>query len=294
MFGYIRPEKDELLVGEYNRYKSIYCGICKQIKKNFGNIPRTSLTYDITFFAVLYIALSEDNANTRFKFCMLNPLKKVPVLSGHKALEKAAVLSVLLAKKKAEDNVRDSSGILKRLKYKGADILLSPYFKTAVKKHPEESDIIQKGLCELYKAEINQDKQNYAPEVYADIFADILKELFVVGYRDLFEKEKNRDNLIQAMGLLGFNIGKWIYILDAADDYMKDRKKSEFNAFYNYEYNEMLEAAKKILVECEGETDRIAALLPYCKDAGIISNIVLKGMPSMRKTVLAGENPQRV
>ena len=31
MFGYIKPYKSEMKVGEYDTFKAIYCGLCKQL-----------------------------------------------------------------------------------------------------------------------------------------------------------------------------------------------------------------------------------------------------------------------
>jgi hypothetical protein len=55
MFGYVRPLKPELLVREFSRYKSIYCGICKQIGHDYGQLPRLALGYDLTLLAVLLL-----------------------------------------------------------------------------------------------------------------------------------------------------------------------------------------------------------------------------------------------
>ena len=52
MFGYILPDKPELKVKELDIYNAYYCGICRSIKKNVGNIPRFSLTYDFAFLSM--------------------------------------------------------------------------------------------------------------------------------------------------------------------------------------------------------------------------------------------------
>ena len=51
MFGYIRPNKPELLVKEYDLYKSAYCGLCKRMGKDYGRLSRLALSYDGTFLA---------------------------------------------------------------------------------------------------------------------------------------------------------------------------------------------------------------------------------------------------
>ena len=59
MFGYIVPDRPELKVKELDVYNAYYCGICKSIKKNVGNIPRFSLTYDFAFLSMLLSSITE-------------------------------------------------------------------------------------------------------------------------------------------------------------------------------------------------------------------------------------------
>jgi len=89
--------------------------------------------------------------------------------------------------------------------------------------------------------------------------------------------------------MFGFYIGKWIYIIDAIDDYKSDKKKKEFNPFNEFDEDTAKSVAEKILIDCEERLDQIAALLPYNNDSGIISNIIQKGMPKTRTTIFNGE-----
>ena len=59
MFGYIRPNKPELLVKEYDLYKSAYCGLCKRMGKDYGRLSRLALSYDGTFLAMLSMRSEE-------------------------------------------------------------------------------------------------------------------------------------------------------------------------------------------------------------------------------------------
>ena len=75
MFGYIMPDKPELKIREYEIYRAYYCGVCKAIKKNHGNIPRLTLTYDTTFSAFLS-SLVEEQPQIKDSRCALHPLKE--------------------------------------------------------------------------------------------------------------------------------------------------------------------------------------------------------------------------
>ena len=48
MFGYLQVQKSELLVREWEAYRSVYCGLCKQMGKDYSFLTRLSLSYDCT------------------------------------------------------------------------------------------------------------------------------------------------------------------------------------------------------------------------------------------------------
>ena len=53
MFGYLQIQKSELLVREYEAYKAVYCGLCRQMGKDYSVFTRFTLSYDCTFYAML-------------------------------------------------------------------------------------------------------------------------------------------------------------------------------------------------------------------------------------------------
>ena len=46
MLGYVKIDKGELKVREYEVYCGYYCGICKSIGRRYGQLPRMALSYD--------------------------------------------------------------------------------------------------------------------------------------------------------------------------------------------------------------------------------------------------------
>ena len=43
MFGYITVNKDELKIKEYDLYNTYYCGLCRKLKRRYGNISLGTL-----------------------------------------------------------------------------------------------------------------------------------------------------------------------------------------------------------------------------------------------------------
>ena len=60
MLGYVKIDKGELKVREYDIYTGYYCGICKSIGRRYGQLPRMVLSYDAAFLGILLSALSDD------------------------------------------------------------------------------------------------------------------------------------------------------------------------------------------------------------------------------------------
>ena len=60
MFGYVKPDANELLVKEYEFYRALYCGICHSMKKNTGSRSRITLTYDSVFLALVRMLYEDD------------------------------------------------------------------------------------------------------------------------------------------------------------------------------------------------------------------------------------------
>ena len=94
LFGYVTPLKPELKIREYESFKSYYCGICMHIKDNFGNIPRMSLNYDMTFLGLLLDGLHKEERELKIQRCIAHPLKKKPMIINNKALAYAAAMNV--------------------------------------------------------------------------------------------------------------------------------------------------------------------------------------------------------
>ena len=75
MFGYIIVHKPELKVREYETYKASYCGLCRSLKKRHGRIGQMTLSYDMTFLALLLIGLYEPETITGCERCIAHYAK---------------------------------------------------------------------------------------------------------------------------------------------------------------------------------------------------------------------------
>ena len=77
MFGYLKPDNPYLYMKDDVLYRALYCGVCKSIGKNSGQLGRFTLTYDIAFMsAICHNILGKDNRTKRFQ------IKLIPFVKG--------------------------------------------------------------------------------------------------------------------------------------------------------------------------------------------------------------------
>lgn len=228
MFGYVTPLKGEMKVKDFERFKCYYCGLCCHIKKQFGNIPRMALNYDMTFLGLLLDSLSPDEVKTSKHLCILHPSQKKFVIDDNKALSYAAAINLSLFYYKLVDDVNDD----KDLKSRAGMTVLLPYTK---KFSPAISNInknINTCLNDLSLLEKNKSFNSI------DEICDPFSRLVGIILRDFpYELKDDSEELRNNLYSLGYSLGKWIYLIDALDDLKEDIEKKKFNPI-NFLYNE--------------------------------------------------------
>ncbi|WP_070000648.1 DUF5685 family protein [Cellulosilyticum sp. I15G10I2] len=279
MFGYITPLKDELKMHEYTTFKSYYCGLCFHLKKEFGNLPRMVLNYDMTFLAILLDSLNPTAVNTLTKKCLTSPFKKKPVVLENKALSYAANINISLVYYKLLDDVLDD----KSLKSKTLALALAPYKKKFSPSVCEINLIIEENLNHLYKLE--KEKNFSSIDEICDPFSLIVAHIFKM-YPCTVSEDSNetRENLFK----FGYALGKWIYMIDALDDLQKDIAHGKFNPLdflYNKAHLTYLELLPQIkdtvsftILNCGYNCKYYLDLLPVNKNKELLENIITLGM----------------
>lgn len=222
MFGYVTPCKMELKIKDYEKFKAYYCGLCKSIKGIYGNLPRLALNYDMTFLALLLDSLDKEDTKVDIKPCLVHPFKKRLYIKNNKALDYAARLNVNLMYYKILDDVKDD----KKLKDKFLYVLIKPYIK---KDGLELKDIKYSISSSLEQLSILENKIECLDiDSISHPFAN-LTGLVLSSYYS----EKDNESEKQLLYWLGYNLGKWIYIIDAFDDLKKDFSSKNFNAIFH-------------------------------------------------------------
>ena len=281
MFGYVLVDKNALRIREYDRYRATYCGLCHAMGKCTGCLSRMTLSYDMTFFALLRGMLEEEKVDLKKKRCPRHLLKKIETVNIAPTLEYSANVSGILTAGKIADNLNDEKGA-KAMLAKACWIALSKMRKRSVSALPEISEMIDDKLDKLlFEAE---EKRVASIDVPANIFGDMMSELLAYGLSD--SKKLIARNI-------GKRIGRWIYIVDALDDYEKDRKSGSYNPFVLlYEGKDFTEDnVESISKMLEAELSLALSAIDLLDEdedknrSEIIKNILCLGMPASVKRV---------
>ena len=72
MYGYVRPDKGELRVREYELFRAVYCGLCQALRERYGFLSRFAVNYDMTFMALVLLS---ENARAKQLRCPVHPLR---------------------------------------------------------------------------------------------------------------------------------------------------------------------------------------------------------------------------
>ena len=235
MFGYIKPDISELKVKDYELYKATYCGLCRTMGKRTGCLSKMTLSYDFAFLALLRMVADKTKGEIKMRRCIAHPFKKRPILEINEGLLYCARTSTILTRLKLRDNVNDSHG-LKRLKAKLATLVTVFFKKTDKSLLPLEEKI--QALIDTLTVLEKEDCDSL--DRLASTFGELLGELSSYGY------EGGTKRLLYE---IGFHLGKWIYVIDACDDFNDDVKSGSFNVFKNL-YGDTIPSEARENIKC--------------------------------------------
>lgn len=261
MFGYVTINKEELKLKDYHKYQAYYCGVCQELKEAYGQAGRLTLTYDMTFMAVLLSGLYEEETRREEHFCAVHPVKKHACLRNE-FTRYAADMNLLLAYYNLLDDWQDER---RRTSYTAAKLLRKSFLQAA-DKYPRQTKAVKEYLKKLHECE-NRNSQDM--DLAAGLTGRVLGELYC--YRD--------DIWSQDLRELGFYLGKFIYLMDAYEDLEKDKKDGNYNPFKFMEGRpQFRQEAEEIMTMMAASASRAFEKLPIIENVDILRNILYIGI----------------
>ena len=246
--------------------------------RRLGQTSRLTLSYEATFLALLLSALSDEEEQLTIGRCLLHPGRKRLFLKDSPFLDYAADAGVLLAYYKLLDDWHNESAI------KG---LLGAGFFSLTK---NKAEIKRKQLAlriawELEQLQTLEEAACPSLDRAAEPFARIMRELFSVpgASEDLLS--------------FAYELGRWLYIVDAYDDLEADLKSGSYNPL-RYQFAWQGEEASVFREQVKPQVEfnlyyTLGKLQDHYKQLSIgrrevLDNIVLLGLNQTTARILAG------
>ncbi len=262
MFGYIAPDLSRLTEEQRRTYRSVYCGVCHSLKSRYGQAGRLSLSNDMTFLAMLLSSLYEPESNQNESRCAIHPVKRHAAQSSE-MIDYAADMNVLLFWLKCRDQKMDDGSLAgkageKSFRKKAAGV---------ESKYPVQSGRAEEALNRLWAEEKASDPD---PDLLCNLSGEMLGACFVPDPEDLWAPQ---------LYAVGEGLGRFVYWMDAWEDYDADIKAGRYNPLRSWhsreDYEDFCRDTLEMLI---AEATEHFELLPLEKDLDILRNILYSGV----------------
>lgn len=279
MFGYIHPDRPYLFIKDEKLYNAAYCGMCRSIGKACGNTPKSALTYDVAFMSCLLHNIAHCDMKIEKRRCVFHIFKRRHMTAPDEMSLMLACVNTALAYFKLIDDKQDGD-------FKGAfAFVYKKGYKRTLRKHPRIARIISESMQK--QREIEARKSSIIEEA-CEPSAEMMKAVsdYVLG-----------EYATEHTGGLMYDIGKWIYLADALDDYDGDVAKGRYNVLYNaFGYATKAEAAEHCGEELEFIFNTLFAdmrnhlkEIKFYFNHDLTDNIILRGIPAKTRSLVYGK-----
>ncbi len=280
MFGYVLPAKEKLNEEELGRFQGLYCGLCHTMGEEYGFFARFFLNYDFTFLAMLLS--SPDEPDCMYCRCAAHPVKKRCAVKKSAALKAAAARSIILTWWQITDHINDS-GFFAAVKYRIIRFFLGRAYKKARQNAVKFDEMVSLNLKALSALE---QQRCTSLDAAAEPFAALMAAIAL----DIPDERQSR-----ILAQIFYHMGRWIYLVDAADDLDRDNKSGNYNPLrYRYDIEEggLTQEAKDALAQTLDQSIQQMAAAYALSDFGVwtsvLDSVFYAGLYSVGNSVLNG------
>lgn len=192
-------------------------------------------------------------------------------------------LNLLLVNEKLKDDINDE----RSMKAYAGRLLLGRKIRKAQKEYPHMAYEVEKGYREIYALE----KQNSGVREIEECFADMMEHTMSTC-RPLEEWERRYIRCIS----------KWIYYIDALDDYEDDYREKKFNplkqedagTFYEYSRRYILTIGQDLKYLYEDIAAAHRMLPTGSTEEKLLAHLLSSGIPAVTARILSGRKQIRL
>lgn len=289
MFGYVRIQKDDLKIRDFHTYRKKYCGLCYALGKKYGFIYRSIISYDMVFLVLVLENFKTEMSAISFR-CPMNFLKKIDTDISNQIMDYCAFINYYLAELKLEDDVMDEKRLIKKIALKIFNHNVR--YKSMLNIYGDKLLALSKLMANVNALEKTNADFDELSNAFGEFFVGIFKLFFDLHNNQGFKEENTLYSLC-------FNLGKWIYIMDAYEDYNEDIKDGKFNLLKKMIQEDdscnKLKAHKKIaaineilILKMKSSFNQIT----WCRHSEILYNIISLGCVDTYWKVLHKRYPE--
>lgn len=271
MFGYFRFLNQYSDYRAQAVYKNYYCGVCFALELHYGNLSRMLLSYDVT---ILALALRAHPAPQCEKIKCAGCKACKTQHFGSETWKKIAAVNILLAAEKMSDDITDERSVKAAV---GAF-----FYKGVINKAASDYPELRKAIRDGYAAIVAAEKEDRNVLYIGDLFADMMVSILDVGF-----------SAPETARAYAREISRWLYFIDAMDDYDEDLKKGRFNpiAIPGLPYREYLltqypRVAAHLRSLYAGHASLLRQLDDGSAEGDILCSILKNSIPSVTSLIL--------
>lgn len=260
MFGYVTADQSSLAPEQLDRYRRVYCGLCRTIGARHGQTARLSLTYDMAFLVLLLQSLYEPEEEGGAGRCIPHPVRRRAYCRSA-VTEYAADLNVALTYYKCMDDWQDDRKLSRLAAARGLEGRLEAIRSS----WPRQCAAVEEGLRALSALE---GAKSADLDGCCRVFGGLMGELFV------WKEDRWSRDLRQ----MGEKLGQFIYLMDAVLDRKADEDRGRYNPVAAFEAVQGPLDAFPVLTMLMGDAADAFERLPLEQDLPLLRNILYSGV----------------
>lgn len=271
MIGYMKPQKGKFTKEQRDVYQSIYCGLCRHLKYEYGIIGTFAISYEIVDLLLLIDAVLPFEIESQKLSCSLTPFiwKNMKGIN-EQLFSEAASVSVIIAGLEIQDDVFDDNRIRDKLLY------------TITKQKINKAHVISESsailLVKEYDAYMMLEQKclrdNCGFENIVNQCGSITKMIGSILTANI--NEDSRKIILSLMNIWG----KWIFLMDAIEDYDSDMCQQRFNPWSLFDAPIDRE---KYLIDLECQAKLLLDVLPIMRHQSILKSLYNNQLPERRE-----------
>ena len=276
MFGYLVLNTNKVSPQQKESYRMFYCGLCHTLKQDYALAASKTLSYDMTFVALLLDAIyPSDQTISEIETCIVHPIKKHRYTITS-TMHYAAAMNVFLSYYKCLDDWHDDHNAAQK---KRAD-QMEDWVAQIRKTYPQQCEIMEKCLADLNQMEQHNEMNSDLP---ANCFGTFMQQVFCLN--DLEPSKFLLD--------FSFQLGKFIYLMDACLDLRDDLKNQQYNPLMGLDMTNYQDVLMLIADDMTSAYEK----LPVTTNKELLDNILYSGIWSryelQRKKTQKGSTDER-